>query len=304
MESRVSFDDLAGDLDADAVTSVAESIRKEHGESFLEAAAGLGAAAEGYSRKSCQPAVYKCERCNGTGRRLGGVCFRCDGSGKQKRKPVDHSAAAVAKRIAVKDRKEERTQAERNSYMTQHARVFDWLHSKSSNHTFAASLLNGFARFGHLTDGQITAVQNAIVEDERRAEERRCEQERRAAQPAPTVGPDAIDLSPIPEGRYAVPDGDTRLKIMIKKPDSGKWADWIFVSDAAAYGQQQKYGAQRPGEKYRGKVQDALRAILSNPKAAAVAYGRLTGTCCICGAKLENEASVEAGIGPICAGKF
>jgi hypothetical protein len=47
------------------------------------------------------------------------------------------------------------------------------------------------------------------------------------------------------------------------------------------------------------------------PKAAkrmtldeAKAYGKLTGTCCQCGAKLTDETSIEAGIGPICEGKF
>jgi hypothetical protein len=33
-------------------------------------------------------------------------------------------------------------------------------------------------------------------------------------------------------------------------------------------------------------------------------YGRITGICCNCGRKLTNEESIEAGIGPICAGKF
>jgi hypothetical protein len=164
--------------------------------------------------------------------------------------------------------------------------------------------LNGFARFGQLTAGQITAVENAIVDDERRAEERRVECERIAALPAPAIDPNAIDLSSIPEGRYTVPDGETRLKLMIRKPDEGKWAGYVFVSDVAVYGSRQNYGMQRPGSKYSGKVQDALRAIVADPRAAAVAYGRLTGTCCICGRALETESSVEAGIGPICAGKF
>lgn len=33
-------------------------------------------------------------------------------------------------------------------------------------------------------------------------------------------------------------------------------------------------------------------------------YGKVTGTCCNCGRTLTNEESIEAGIGPICAGKF
>jgi transcription initiation factor IIE alpha subunit len=44
----------------------------------------------------------------------------------------------------------------------------------------------------------------------------------------------------------------------------------------------------------------AVRMTLDEAKA----YGRLTGTCCQCGAKLTDETSIAEGIGPICAGKF
>lgn len=33
-------------------------------------------------------------------------------------------------------------------------------------------------------------------------------------------------------------------------------------------------------------------------------FGALYGTCCACGQTLTNEASIEAGIGPVCASKF
>jgi hypothetical protein len=33
-------------------------------------------------------------------------------------------------------------------------------------------------------------------------------------------------------------------------------------------------------------------------------FGRLYGMCCQCGATLTDEKSIEAGIGPVCAGKF
>ncbi len=33
-------------------------------------------------------------------------------------------------------------------------------------------------------------------------------------------------------------------------------------------------------------------------------YGKLYGQCMICGRTLTNEDSIEAGIGPICAGKL
>ena len=33
-------------------------------------------------------------------------------------------------------------------------------------------------------------------------------------------------------------------------------------------------------------------------------FGALYGTCCVCGRTLTSEASIEAGIGPVCSGKF
>lgn len=32
-------------------------------------------------------------------------------------------------------------------------------------------------------------------------------------------------------------------------------------------------------------------------------YGKVTGTCCVCAAKLTNEKSIAAGIGPVCGGR-
>jgi hypothetical protein len=37
---------------------------------------------------------------------------------------------------------------------------------------------------------------------------------------------------------------------------------------------------------------------------AAVRYGRQTGRCSCCGRELTNKASIDAGIGPICASKW
>jgi len=39
------------------------------------------------------------------------------------------------------------------------------------------------------------------------------------------------------------------------------------------------------------------------PLAEAKEYGRMSGTCCRCARRLDVPESVEAGIGPVCAGK-
>lgn len=112
-----------------------------------------------------------------------------------------------------------------------------------------------------------------------------------------------LDLTPLLKGRancYAVPDGDTRLKVSVQRGDNG----WIYVHDAAVYGRGQEYGIQTPGNKYEGKIIEQLRAILADPKAAALEYAKLTSRCGVCNRPLENEESVARGMGPVCASKW
>jgi hypothetical protein len=51
-------------------------------------------------------------------------------------------------------------------------------------------------------------------------------------------------------------------------------------------------------------IAERIVAAASDPKAAAIAYGKRTGSCCICARELTDPQSVEAGIGPICAEKY
>lgn len=40
------------------------------------------------------------------------------------------------------------------------------------------------------------------------------------------------------------------------------------------------------------------------PLEEAKAFGRMTGTCCVCARRLDVPESVEAGIGPVCSGRL
>lgn len=51
-------------------------------------------------------------------------------------------------------------------------------------------------------------------------------------------------------------------------------------------------------------VREKLEEFNADPLAAAMKYGKLSGRCCSCGRDLTDPASIEAGIGPICAEKF
>lgn len=48
------------------------------------------------------------------------------------------------------------------------------------------------------------------------------------------------------------------------------------------------------------KLGNAVKLTLEEAKA----FGRMTGTCCVCARRLDDPESVDAGIGPVCAGKF
>lgn len=51
-------------------------------------------------------------------------------------------------------------------------------------------------------------------------------------------------------------------------------------------------------------VAAAVAAFNADPAKAAKLSAAHTGSCCFCGRFLENDGSIEAGYGPVCAGKF
>lgn len=167
--------------------------------------------------------------------------------------------------------------------------VLEWLKSETeAGNEFAGSLLEKGQRFGTLTDGQLNAVLRNLEEGKQSDE------------------PETqLDLSDLPAGRYAVPGGETRLKLLVRKPGKrSKWYGWTFVSDDAAYGSRKTYGKQAPDGLYKGGVVEQLQAIIADPMEASIAYGKLVGVCGVCNRRLEDEKSIAAGIGPVCAGKL
>lgn len=51
-------------------------------------------------------------------------------------------------------------------------------------------------------------------------------------------------------------------------------------------------------------VVERLREIDRDPRAAAAAYGKLSGICGCCGRDLTDPVSIEQGIGPVCRERF
>jgi hypothetical protein len=224
-----------------------------------------------------------------------GLCHRCKGTGKILR-AANYEANKKAReerraRQAAEEQAEYEAACQRriDAFKAKHPDLAGWLAANRTESEFARSLCDAVANFGNLSVGQEAAVRKILDRD---AE---------AKQAAATGG--ELDVSNL-KGYYAVPDGETRLKVLVSHPGKqSRWYGYTFVSDGAAYGERRTYGKQSPTGKYQGQIQDQLRAILADPRAAQIAYGKLTGVCGVCGRKLEDEASVAAGIGPICANK-
>jgi hypothetical protein len=252
--------------------------------------------------QSAQGAIYeeKCGDCRGTGNfysytgRLVGPCFKCDGKGTRQFKTSPEQRQKNRERAAAK--RQAKIDA-RNAAVAEKLRVFMEAHeaevkfiTENTWSNFYSSLLNNLGQYGSLTENQLASVRKGMAKAEAKA--------------AAAADREELDISSL-NGYYAVPNGDTRLKVRVSHPKkNSRWHGYVFVNDGAAYGSRRNYGRQAPGRGYEGDIVDALKAILADPYEAMVAYGKLTGTCGACGRLLEDEESIEAGIGPVCAKKF
>lgn len=294
------FDDLESDLDGGA-HAVDAPVRGDYLVDQSERAFRTG------EQSNKQRVDVRCDKCRGSGRFVGytgrvlGDCFACKGKGV-----ISRAANYEVNKAKRAERKEQQAaeaaaakQAAGEAWAAAHPVEFKWMVANAGSFDFALKMLGALAQYGNLTEGQFAAVQRCAQRDAERA------QAQAAAVATPVAVPaDAIDVRSL-KGYYAVPDGETRLKLRVKHPGKdSKYHGWVFVDDGAHYGSGQKYGSQRPGGVYNGIVREQLRAILADPLAAQIAYGKLTGVCGHCGRPLEDEASVARGIGPVCAEKF
>jgi hypothetical protein len=270
----------------------------------------LGVRGDAMKTPAIPPENYKprdfsepCPKCRGTGRFTGwsgrvlGQCFVCKGAGKRtfKTAPEKRQQAKVAA-VARK----ERTEAEAlETFKAEYADVWQWMEGNSFE--FAVSLRQSLQKFGSLTENQINAARNAIA---KRDAAREAANERKAN--APEINMDKI------EAAFATARANGLKKIKVR---------FVGLSFSPAKAESANAGALyvKEGSEYLGKIMGgrfmasrdcgAERAakvveIARDPKAAAIAHGKLTGSCSCCGRELTDPVSVEAGIGPICATKF
>lgn len=112
--------------------------------------------------------------------------------------------------------------------------------------------------------------------------------------PARVVSKRSTAKSDAPEGFHLL-DGEI-YKVQIAVHGSGRpYAKHLAVSVVG--------GASKGKWEYAPGLTRNLNGDTLLTKDQAQEYGKLYGVCCICGATLTNETSIEAGIGPVCAGR-
>jgi len=92
--------------------------------------------------------------------------------------------------------------------------------------------------------------------------------------------------------------------VISRAPDTGANAGALYVKVDGEYA-----GKVKEGKWFglRSAPQDTLsklQQIAESPLDSAVAYGRKTGNCAMCGRDLTKHESIDRGIGPICAERF
>lgn len=269
-----------------------------------------------------EPKIWteKCRKCGGSGiyrapSSYGHRCFECDGVGSKTFKTSpEHRSAAKSKAHARKAAKAQEIATVRataaEAFRAANPAICAWVDAKAPTFGFAASMQGAIAQWGNLTDGQIDAVRKLIAKDAERAAEtaKRIEN----APQADTAGVDRLKAAFDHAAEYARSRG---RGIKSQRITIGN----MTISPAKATSSNPGALYVKNGGEYLGKVQNGrflgvrtctevqekqVLAFIADPKAAAIAYGIETGVCCICNATLTNQASIEAGIGPICAEKF
>lgn len=112
--------------------------------------------------------------------------------------------------------------------------------------------------------------------------------------------------------KVVIQAGDVVIKVSVagdnsKNPGSlnvtsrdGDWQSRLY------YGRIGKDGVFFPGRDAHRipTLAEYLKAFAQDPATIAAAYGHLTGHCCFCSRKLDDERSTAVGYGPTCAKHF
>lgn len=255
-----------------------------------------------------------CWKCGGTGTyrapsQHGSRCFACQGKGgKTYKQPRAKRLAAKMQRV---ERKEAKKAAEVADWAAANPIVYaDLIAGADRDSQFCRDLLAKLNQWGSLTPGQIAAVERGIAKREAAKAEAVARAE--AAPVADSAGVDRLKLAfdHAIERARAKGRGLRTPKITIggivitPAKAASKNPGALYVKDGGQYLGKVAGGRFFAARECQPDQEKRVLAFIADPKAAAEAYGKETGVCCVCNAALTNKVSIERGIGPICAEKM
>jgi hypothetical protein len=261
------------------------------------------------TRTSSNEKRYPCGQCMGTGNYQGvrihqdkQHCFACKGKGYFKTDP----RKLQQRRRQAQQKKLEKIEAAQQVNID--SGLLPALQGMTDWNDFARSLVDQHYAGRPWSEAQVASAAKMVAKIEERRAAKAAEREAQAA---------AVDLSAI-ERMF-----ETALASGYKKPSyranglrikPGR-NDALYVLNEERM-EEGQFGPQ-PG--YEGKIVDGkfyrvrataettterLLTIAADPRGEAVRHGQRTGRCSCCGRELTKHASIEAGIGPICAEKW
>lgn len=141
---------------------------------------------------------------------------------------------------------------------------------------------------------------------------------------AVTDGRLKLDLSKLPDGRYAVPDLTGRndyVFLMVRRVRTRRFRDRRYTYGKITTGREyieagtievkewssdskRLCGEQKPGDYYKGEFEVQLQAVIAAPLPWATLFGKMIGHCGICGKTLTDDISRNDGFGPECIKKI
>lgn len=257
--------------------------------------------------------VENCKKCSGTGRVTIGymnprsvVCFACDGVGKHEFKTSpEYRTKAKANAQKRKDAAAEALAQQVMQWIDANPAEFRWMNDSAPTFEFAQSMLMALYKFGTLTEKQMATVQRLAAQSAERLATWAAEKAA-AVDVAPTVTVEKIEQAFASAKANGIKYPRLRLDsfVFTAAPEAGKNAGALYVKEGEEYLGKILGGKFLKVRSCGAETESRVVAAASDPEAAAVAYGNRVGSCSCCGKTLSNKASIDRGIGPICAEKY
>jgi hypothetical protein len=234
------------------------------------------------------------------------------GQGQAPSRPTPPTGPRTGPQTA--ERKQDKAAEALALFAAQHPAEWAWIESSRAGFAFAQSMHDAIAKFGDLTERQLAACASAAAKSAvRRAEWAAQKVAAQAVQQgrleaAPVVSMDKIMAAFAAAKASGLKAPKLRVAGLVIKPAKAESANagflYVMAGGDLYLGKISPEGRFLRSAACRDEDEAKLLEIAADPLAAAVAYGKETGTCSCCGLELTNKLSIELGIGPICRAKW